>query len=195
MRGGTKRIGTLIDSGSPKPPKVKLPVPIGEPSFAHHIRLRPACGDARALRDHARLHPRHRGQERDPHPGRAAGRRHGDRSDASLQTAAGRSAALAPLRHVVRPPYRPDPSRGPGRPRHHVEEDQPETRLRRCCRSRQSSAGPLIAPRSKRRWHILTPWFDRPGSPCGHSPNTGRAPERSQRQTVPKRHRAANVNA
>ncbi len=33
---------------------------------------------------------------------------------------------LTPLRHVVRPPYRPDPDRGPGRPRHDIEEDVPE---------------------------------------------------------------------
>jgi hypothetical protein len=30
---------------------------------------------------------------------------------------------LTPLRHVVWPPYRPDPNRGPGRPRHEIEED------------------------------------------------------------------------
>ncbi|WP_193540090.1 hypothetical protein [Rhodopila globiformis] len=28
---------------------------------------------------------------------------------------------LAPLRRVVRPPYRPDPARGSGRPRHDIE--------------------------------------------------------------------------
>jgi len=33
---------------------------------------------------------------------------------------------LAPLRHVVRPPYRPDPARGPGRPRHDVDEEEAE---------------------------------------------------------------------
>jgi len=33
---------------------------------------------------------------------------------------------LAPLQHVVQPPYRPDPSRGRGRPRHENEEDAPE---------------------------------------------------------------------
>jgi hypothetical protein len=33
---------------------------------------------------------------------------------------------LAPLQHVVQPPYRPDPSRGRGRPRHEIEEDAPE---------------------------------------------------------------------
>jgi len=33
---------------------------------------------------------------------------------------------LAPLRHVVRSPYRPDPSRGPGRPRHDVDEEEAE---------------------------------------------------------------------
>ena len=33
---------------------------------------------------------------------------------------------LTPLRHVVRPPYRPDPNRGPGRPRHEIEEDVPD---------------------------------------------------------------------
>ena len=32
---------------------------------------------------------------------------------------------LAPLRHVVRPPYRPDPNRGRGRPRHEIEDDEP----------------------------------------------------------------------
>ena len=32
-----------------------------------------------------------------------------------------------PLRHVVRPPDRPDPTRGPGRPRDAIEEDVPET--------------------------------------------------------------------
>lgn len=31
---------------------------------------------------------------------------------------------LAPLRLVVRPPYRPDPNRGPGRPRQAIEEDE-----------------------------------------------------------------------
>ena len=31
---------------------------------------------------------------------------------------------LAPLRLVVRPPYRPDPNRGPGRPREAIEEDE-----------------------------------------------------------------------
>ena len=30
---------------------------------------------------------------------------------------------LTPLQQVVRPPYRPDPNRGPGRPRHESEED------------------------------------------------------------------------
>jgi len=30
---------------------------------------------------------------------------------------------LAPLQQVVHPPYRPDPNRGPGRPRHDIEED------------------------------------------------------------------------
>jgi hypothetical protein len=30
---------------------------------------------------------------------------------------------LTPLQHVVHPPYRPDPNRGPGRPRHEIEED------------------------------------------------------------------------
>ena len=30
---------------------------------------------------------------------------------------------LAPLRDIVRPPYRPDPNRGRGQPRHEVEED------------------------------------------------------------------------
>jgi len=29
---------------------------------------------------------------------------------------------LTPLQHVVRPPYRPDPNRGPGRPRREIEE-------------------------------------------------------------------------
>lgn len=29
---------------------------------------------------------------------------------------------LAPLRQIVRPPYRPDPNRGPGRPRHQLED-------------------------------------------------------------------------
>lgn len=38
-------------------------------------------------------------------------------------------AALAPLREVVRPPYRPDPNRGPGRPRHEISEDDVETEL------------------------------------------------------------------
>jgi hypothetical protein len=33
---------------------------------------------------------------------------------------------LTPLRHAVRPPYRPDPGRGPGRPRHEFEEGAPE---------------------------------------------------------------------
>ena len=33
---------------------------------------------------------------------------------------------LAPLRHVVQPPYRPDPNRGRGRPRHEIAEDTPE---------------------------------------------------------------------
>ena len=33
---------------------------------------------------------------------------------------------LTPLRQVVHPPYRPDPDRGPGRPRHDIEEDVPE---------------------------------------------------------------------
>ena len=32
---------------------------------------------------------------------------------------------LAPLRDVVRPPYRPDPNRGRGRPRHEIEADEP----------------------------------------------------------------------
>jgi hypothetical protein len=36
---------------------------------------------------------------------------------------------LAPLRDVVRPPYRPDPNRGPGRPRHEVIEEEAETDL------------------------------------------------------------------
>jgi hypothetical protein len=31
-------------------------------------------------------------------------------------------AGLAPLRDIVRPPYRPDPHRGRGQPRHEVEE-------------------------------------------------------------------------
>jgi hypothetical protein len=35
-------------------------------------------------------------------------------------------AGLAPLREVVRPPYRPEPGRGPGRPRHEIEHDAPE---------------------------------------------------------------------
>jgi len=33
---------------------------------------------------------------------------------------------LAPLQHVVQPPYRPDPDRGRGRPRREIEEDAPE---------------------------------------------------------------------
>jgi hypothetical protein len=33
---------------------------------------------------------------------------------------------LAPLREVVRPPYRPDPERGRGRPRHDIVDDPPE---------------------------------------------------------------------
>jgi hypothetical protein len=33
---------------------------------------------------------------------------------------------LAPLQHVVQPPYRPDPSRGRGRPRHEIEDEAPE---------------------------------------------------------------------
>lgn len=33
---------------------------------------------------------------------------------------------LAPLQHVVQPPYRPDPNRGRGRPRHEIVEDGPE---------------------------------------------------------------------
>jgi hypothetical protein len=33
---------------------------------------------------------------------------------------------LTPLRDIVRPPYRPDPTRGPGRPRHDIEEDVPD---------------------------------------------------------------------
>ncbi len=33
---------------------------------------------------------------------------------------------MTPLRHVVQPPYRPDPSRGPGRPRYEIAEDVPE---------------------------------------------------------------------
>jgi hypothetical protein len=32
-------------------------------------------------------------------------------------------AGLAPLRAVVRPPYRPEPNRGPGRPRHDIVEE------------------------------------------------------------------------
>jgi hypothetical protein len=32
-------------------------------------------------------------------------------------------AGLAPLRDIVRPPYRPDPNRGRGQPRHGIEED------------------------------------------------------------------------
>ncbi len=32
-------------------------------------------------------------------------------------------AGLAPLRDVVRPPYRPDPNRGPGRPRREADDD------------------------------------------------------------------------
>ncbi len=36
-------------------------------------------------------------------------------------------AGLAPLRDVVRPPYRPDPNRGPGRPRHAIVADEVET--------------------------------------------------------------------
>jgi hypothetical protein len=31
--------------------------------------------------------------------------------------------ATSPLQQAVRPPYRPDPDRGPGRPRHDIEED------------------------------------------------------------------------
>ena len=33
---------------------------------------------------------------------------------------------LAPLQHVVQPPYRPDPNRGRGRPRHEIAEDSPD---------------------------------------------------------------------
>ena len=33
---------------------------------------------------------------------------------------------LTPLRDAVRPPYRPDPNRGPGRPRHDTGEDEPD---------------------------------------------------------------------
>jgi hypothetical protein len=33
---------------------------------------------------------------------------------------------LASLRDVVRPPYRPDPNRGPGRPRQEIEEELPK---------------------------------------------------------------------
>ncbi|HTH99816.1 MAG TPA: hypothetical protein VL752_02620 [Acidisoma sp.] len=35
-------------------------------------------------------------------------------------------AGLAPLREVVRPPYRPEPGRGPGRQRYEIEHDAPE---------------------------------------------------------------------
>jgi hypothetical protein len=35
-------------------------------------------------------------------------------------------AGLAPLREAVRPPYRPEPGRGPGRPCHEIEHDAPE---------------------------------------------------------------------
>ncbi|MHB1873211.1 MAG: hypothetical protein ACYCT1_20550, partial [Steroidobacteraceae bacterium] len=38
---------------------------------------------------------------------------------------------LAPLRRVVQPPYRPDPSRGPGRPRHDFEQEEAEVALPR----------------------------------------------------------------
>ena len=36
-------------------------------------------------------------------------------------------AGLAPLREVVRPPYRPDPGRRPGRPRHEIVADEAES--------------------------------------------------------------------
>lgn len=36
---------------------------------------------------------------------------------------------LTPLRDVVRPPDRPDPSRGPGRPRFDVKDDPPAAAL------------------------------------------------------------------
>ncbi|MEO8715278.1 MAG: hypothetical protein ABI369_09720, partial [Acetobacteraceae bacterium] len=38
-------------------------------------------------------------------------------------------AALAPLREAVRPPYRPDPNRGPGRPRREISKDDAETEV------------------------------------------------------------------
>ena len=38
-------------------------------------------------------------------------------------------AGLAPLRDVVRPPYRPNPNRGPGRPRYEIIEDEGETKI------------------------------------------------------------------
>ena len=38
-------------------------------------------------------------------------------------------AGLAPLREVVRPPYRPDPNRGPGWPQHEIIEDDVGTAL------------------------------------------------------------------
>lgn len=38
-------------------------------------------------------------------------------------------AGLEPLREVVRPLYRPDPHRGPGRPRHEPLKDEPEAAM------------------------------------------------------------------
>ena len=38
-------------------------------------------------------------------------------------------AGLAPLRDAVRPPYRPDPDRGPGRPRHEIIDEAAETEV------------------------------------------------------------------
>jgi hypothetical protein len=60
-------------------------------------------------------------------------------------------SGLVPIRDVVKPPYRPDPDRGCGRPRHEIEVDALERRRSHYRRSRRSNGEPSITPPSKGR--------------------------------------------
>ena len=101
-----------------------------------------------------------------------------------------------PLRDVVRPPYRPDPNRGPGRPRQEIEEDLPEA---------VPPPLPPLTPIERRAFDYTAleeamAHLDavvrasrsalRPMADGTHAWHWRQIP----RQTVPKRHRTASVS-
>ena len=102
-------------------------------------------------------------------------------------------AGLAPLRDVVRPPYRPDPDRGPGRPRHETIEDDAATEV-----PSLPPLSPIARPgldygaleeamahvdavvrRARVSLSCLTPNGDRPAPASSEAPSRGHAIERA----------------